>query len=309
MATIVLVHGIDQQQKSADTLETEWLPALAGGVRTSGFPNIADRLWRDRATPQGIDTRMAFYGHLFLQKGQMGDDPGDFTASEEQFAERLAEEWLVRAAESSRPADQAVAVRELAYLREEIGQQEQGGGNLTRKAIQSVARVRWFAPYGMGFAERFVKRSLAQVTRYLNDDAIRQPARQAVVDMIGPETQIVIGHSLGSVIAYEVVAKLQRPLPLFLTIGSPLGLQTIVYQKLESQPPAFPPNVRRWVNVSDRDDFIAAEPDLSKMFSHGIPPEAIFESTSTVDNGAEPHNAGFYLTKAEIGRPIGQVLA
>ena len=31
MATIVLVHGIAQEQKSADTLEEEWLPDLAGG--------------------------------------------------------------------------------------------------------------------------------------------------------------------------------------------------------------------------------------------------------------------------------------
>ena len=29
MAEIVLVHGIDQQQKSADKLESAWLPALA----------------------------------------------------------------------------------------------------------------------------------------------------------------------------------------------------------------------------------------------------------------------------------------
>jgi len=309
MATIVLVHGIDQQQKSADTLETDWLPALAGGVRTAGFPVIADRLWRDRATAQGIDARMAFYGQLFRQKGQMGDDPGDLSASEEQFAERLAEEWLVRAAASVRPAEKAIAAQELAYLRKEIGQQEQGRGNLTRKAIQSVARIPWFAPYGMGFAERFVNRALAQVTRYLNQDVIRQSARRAVVDLIGPDTQLVIGHSLGSLIAYEVVTKMQRALPLFLTIGSPLGLQTIVYQKLEPQPPVFPPNVRRWVNVSDREDFIAAEPDLNKMFSSRIPPGAIFESTTTVDNGADPHNAKFYLTKAEIGLPIGQTLA
>src|SRR5262249_18903816 len=45
---IVLVHGIDQQQLSADSLEKEWLPALAGGVRTAGFPDVADRLWRVR---------------------------------------------------------------------------------------------------------------------------------------------------------------------------------------------------------------------------------------------------------------------
>ena len=67
MATIVLVHGIAQEQKSADTLEEEWLPNLAGGVRTAGFPEIADRLYRLRSGPDGIDTRMAFYGDLFLK--------------------------------------------------------------------------------------------------------------------------------------------------------------------------------------------------------------------------------------------------
>ena len=67
MATIVLVHGIAQEQKSADTLEEEWLPDLAGGVRTAGFPEIADRLYRLRSGPDGIDARMAFYGDLFLR--------------------------------------------------------------------------------------------------------------------------------------------------------------------------------------------------------------------------------------------------
>jgi hypothetical protein len=37
MAEIVLVHGIDQQQKSADRLEQEWLPDLAGDVRIGGI--------------------------------------------------------------------------------------------------------------------------------------------------------------------------------------------------------------------------------------------------------------------------------
>jgi hypothetical protein len=96
MAEIILVHGIDQQQKTADKLESEWIPALAGGVRVAGFPTIADRIWRDAAKPGGIETRMANYGYLFLAPGQMGDDPGDFTAEEAKLAEALALEWLKR---------------------------------------------------------------------------------------------------------------------------------------------------------------------------------------------------------------------
>jgi len=42
MAVIVCVHGIDQQQQSADELEKEWLPALAGGIRMAGFGDLAD---------------------------------------------------------------------------------------------------------------------------------------------------------------------------------------------------------------------------------------------------------------------------
>ena len=82
MAEIILVHGIDQQQKSADMLESQWVPCLAGGVRTAGFPDVADRIWRDASNPGSIETRMAFYGNLFLTPGQQGDDPGEYTAEE-----------------------------------------------------------------------------------------------------------------------------------------------------------------------------------------------------------------------------------
>ena len=78
--------------------------------------------------------------------------------------------------------------------------------------------------------------------------------------------------------------------------------------RLRPQPPAFPPNVRRWVNIVDRDDFIAAEPDLRGLFSAGMSSDAVFEAGYTVDNGADPHSAGFYLGKAQLGKPVGEVL-
>src|SRR6266567_5988812 len=98
MATIVLVHGIAQEQKSADTLEEEWLPDLAGGVRTAGFPEIADRLYRLRSGPDGIDTRMAFYGDLFLRGDQQGLEPEEPSRPEHALAEELAVGWPARAA-------------------------------------------------------------------------------------------------------------------------------------------------------------------------------------------------------------------
>ena len=39
-----------------------------------------------------------------------------------------------------------------------------------------------------------------------------------------------------------------------------------------------------------------------------MPIGTVFDSGYTVDNGAEPHNAQFYLGKAQVGKPVGEVL-
>ena len=307
MAEIILVHGIDQQQMTADKLESVWLPALAGGVRVAGFPDVADRIWRDAGKAGSIQTRMALYGTLFLTPGQQGDDPGDFTPEEAVFAEALALEWLSHVSErATKEKTRETGERELAYVTKQMGT-EQGAGSVVRSAISSLAKITWFAPFGMGFAERFIRRSLAQVTRYFTNDKIRTAALDSVLKLIGPETKVLIGHSLGSVIAYEAAHLMKQPLPLLLTIGSPLGLQTIIYQRLRPQPPRFPSTVQRWVNVADRDDFIAVEPDLKELFGADVPAGARLEGGYTVDNGADPHKCDFYLGKEQVGKPLGEV--
>jgi hypothetical protein len=309
MATVVLVHGIAQEQKSADTLEEEWLPDLAGGVRTAGFPEIADRLYRHRSGPDGIDTRMAFYGDLFLEGDQQGLEPAELSPPEHALAEQLAMEWTVRAA--SRPADEKsrrAARQELAQLQQTAGE-EQGARAAARSAIDSLARIRWFAPFGMGFASRFVMRSLTQVTRYLSDDDLREQALARVHALLTADTQVLIGHSLGSVVAFEAAQTLDHPLPLLITIGCPLGLHTVVYERVRPQPPRFPPLVRRWVNVADRNDIVAAEPDLTPLFGSTAPRGAMLEGGYVVENGAKPHQADFYLAKAQVGRPIGALFS
>lgn len=245
-----------------------------------------------------------FTGIYILARGQQGDDPGELTSTQNQIAETLAREWLGRVAgRATKDRTRVAGARELAYLSGQMGA-EQGGGAIARSAIGGLSRVSWFAPHGMGFAERFVNRALAQVSRYLSDDTIRSAAIDCVLRLVGPETRVLIGHSLGSVVAYEAAHRIRQPLQLLLTLGSPLGLQTIVYQRLRPQPPGFPPAVRRWINVADRDDFIAAEADLTGFFGVGKPPSSVFEGGYTVDNGAEPHNSDFYLGKAQVGRPV-----
>jgi hypothetical protein len=97
-----------------------------------------------------------------------------------------------------------------------------------------------------------------------------------------------------------------QPLPLLVTLGSPLGLRTIVKDCLRP-PAAFPPRVGRWLNVADLDDFVAAEPDLRPLFTHHLPTASRFDGV-TVDHGSDPHNPCYCLGKIAVGRAVAEAL-
>ncbi|WP_410654891.1 hypothetical protein [Amycolatopsis sp. lyj-112] len=304
MARIVLVHGIAQEQKSADTLEAEWLPSLAGGIRLAGDTVLADDLWRD-ARPGAAGARMAFYGDLFLRDGQQGG-ADELTVEEGALAEALAAEWLRNAAfRSSREGDRNLARTELAHLGG-VSEEYQGVRAAARPVLNALVRLRPFARLGVAFAERVLVKALKQVTLYLTDETIRERVQERVAAHIGPETEVIIGHSLGSVVAYEAAHRHGGPLPLLLTVGSPLGLRTVVYERTRPQPPSVPPGVARWVNLADRDDLVAAKPDLGPMFPGA---DGVLDSGYTVDNGAKPHEAAFYLAKRRTGEVLSAALS
>ena len=95
MAEIIFVHGIAQEQYSAKLLEKDWLPALAGGVGTAGFSQVADRIWHGSGSAHRprIEARMAFYGDLFLEADKQ-DGGEEIPVDELPSAAALARVWL-----------------------------------------------------------------------------------------------------------------------------------------------------------------------------------------------------------------------
>ena len=88
----------------------------------------------------------------------------------------------------------------------------------------------------------------------------------------------------------------------------PLTGTTVIYERLRPQPSIYPRQVCRWVNIADRNDLVAAEPDLTDLFGQSVPEGCQLEGHYTVDNGAKPHAPSFYLIKRQTGQPIGQAL-
>ena len=92
------------------------------------------------------------------------------------------------------------------------------------------------------------------------------------------------------------------------TLGCPLGLRNIVYDRLQPQPPHVPACVTGWDNLADNDDLVAAHLDLTPFFPPA-PGRTITPVTPPiVDNGARPHEASHYLTKRSAGRIVARAL-
>ncbi|MBB4715554.1 hypothetical protein BJ965_005436 [Streptomyces luteogriseus] len=276
MARIVGVHGVGKQRLGSNTLLKDWEPALADGLDRAGGPRLASG-----------DLHMAFYGDLFRPPGRtlaVGDPM--FTADDVDEAEtELLMEWWAECAR----VDPAVP--------------PPGGDTLARspRAAQTALRVLQHSRFFGGLSLRALVFDLKQVRRYLMDDDLRVAARKQVEEAIGPDTRVVVAHSLGSVVAFEALcARPGHGVRALVTLGSPLGMRMVV-DRLRPGPETWP-GTTSWTNVIDEGDVVAAVKDLSLFFGTGV-------VGKVVHNGSHAHDATLYLTAKETGEAVAEGLA
>lgn len=102
-----------------------------------------------------------------------------------------------------------------------VAGEEMGPRALLRPVMNGLSQLRWFVDPLLNVAAPVVWRALTQVSRYLSDETIRSQVQQRVLDLIDDDTRLVIGHSLGSVVAYEALHHSNHETAL-ITLGSPL---------------------------------------------------------------------------------------
>lgn len=78
----------------------------------------------------------------------------------------------------------------------------------------------------------------------------------------GDKTDIIVAHSLGSVIAFDYVFKFKKykyesgaTLKALFTLGSPIPIFTTAMNHVESNL-KLPRNIKKWINILDKDDGI-----------------------------------------------------
>ncbi|WP_157245209.1 hypothetical protein [Nonomuraea typhae] len=184
---------------------------------------------------------------------------------------------------------------------------ELGVGEHLTGALKAFAG--WLLGRLDGRASAFAKLFCPEVAVYLTDSARRQKARQVVAEVIRRRRPgVVVAHSLGSVVAYEAFwANPDLETDLLITLGSPLGMRNVIFERLLPAPVngrgERPPGVGRWVNIADKDDIAAIPPELCDSFA-GIDEERLVNL-----DWLDFHTAGKYLGCEAIGPYLRPYLA
>lgn len=133
-----------------------------------------------------------------------------------------------------------------------------------------------------------LKASMQDSLRYLrNEDGIATRIRALVAEELRTAWRddshlLLIGHSMGSVVAWDTLwelSRMQSPVRIdtFMTLGSPLGLNFIRHRVLGARAPGarrFPDNIRHWHNLAAIGDLTALQRrfgrDYRKMLELGL---------------------------------------
>jgi hypothetical protein len=276
MTRIVVVHGIGQH-KGAETLLADWFPALCDGVALAGGP----RLGADQ-----VD--MAFYGDLFRPAGHRGLGIPDLDAGdvEEGLERELLLQWWESAAREESPVAGPQAAARMRT------------SDTVQRALNALSHSAFFA----GVSERLMIYSARQVRRYFTEPELRAHIQDRLARAVTDSTEVIVAHSLGTVVAYEALcARPDWPDLKLVTLGSPLAVPRLVFDRLLPQPRAgygrWPAPVSRWTNIADRGDVVALVKELAPFFGDRV-------TDVLVHNGAKAHDVRPYLTAAETGRAI-----
>lgn len=149
-------------------------------------------------------------------------------------------------------------------------------------------------------------RTVDLVTTMATVPDLRQQVQDRIDGEVTDETRAIVGHSLGSVIAYGALRRHPEwKVHTLVTLGSPLG-QPRVLENLDPPVTAgeqapWPGSVQRWVNVAAVGDKAASINRLADVFGERV-------EDVHVDNGHRAHDPEPYLNARPTGAAVAAAL-
>lgn len=292
MTNLVLVHGRSQQNKDSVALKEEWLASLRAGLAKTRlempipdervrFPYYGDTLWQMvQGRPDGEVAEVIVRGR--------GADEGE---------RELLEEVVQAVQEKTGISDEQVD----EVLDSEVRERGPLNWEVTQGILRAVDR---FVPFGSGASIALATRD---VYRYLTNLSIRDRIETGILQAMEPGVPtVVVSHSLGTVVAYNLLrregATRGWKVPVFVTLGSPLGIRGI---KKRLSPIGHPECAGAWKNAMDERDVVALYPLTDRNFS--VDPD--IENKTDVDNHTRNrHGIAGYLEDPDVATWIHAAL-
>lgn len=286
MRTLVLVHGRAQEHKDPLAVKQEWLSALDVGAHHVGRPlDLPD----DRI-------RLPYYGQTLYDL--VSGDPEraaevvvrgseDGPNAEEQFVR----EAVLEIAEHAGITESQV----LAETGEDVVERGPLNWRWVRATLTALDRLPNVSAWSVALATR-------DVYQYLNNVRVRDTIEDGVRQALdGTDEAVVVSHSLGTVVAYNLLRREAAArgwkVPLLITLGSPLAVTTIARTL---RPVSWPDPVGTWFNAYDPQDIVALHPLTTPWFGvDGI------DNYGKVDNPtSNQHGISGYLSDPRVAATI-----
>lgn len=281
---LLLVHGRAQEGKDPVKLQQEWVAALHQGAAKSGSA-LAPR----------VEVAFPFYGDLLDSYARQMDVP---LTSEVQARGEQNDEFLKFQYEVAESIRQGAGIPE-EKVNAEFDGPVQERGPLNWKWVQAVLRA--IDKNGRGMNQATLELFTRDVFLYVTRAGVRDAIDRLVAAKLTEEPTVVVGHSLGSVVTYSVLVSDRRALrvPLYVTVGSPLGVRAI---RDRFRPIRYPqPAVSSWYNAFDPRDVVALYP----LDSTNFPVTPSIENKNDVDNYTDNrHGIAAYLEDRAVAQRI-----
>lgn len=288
MAKIVLVHGMRMETHDRAILQARWRAAVIRGLKATRWGMDNPHL-----IPAKDDIALVYWGDFFRPQQDAGAEPATKGADVDQL--RRFYYGLLR---------KMVRTADVLSLWDEQGRPRSVMARLVDPIVHQTSVYMANGPVN-------------------NADPAQDPGAyfqvQARLDAaLGMDTQVVLGHSLGSVIAYEGLCRSPHRVSTFITVGSPIATPRLIMQPLRERQYRelnYPtsrrrpwPGVERWVNFfAPADVWSVPIKRLAPIFDprirdvevvHGNPHRAV-----------ETHKLTTYLKHGEVCDEIARGLA
>lgn len=252
---VIYIHGIGEQPPK-EQWRREWDAALFGkpmGERTSMA------YWSDILHGQPTAAAMRARAIRHQAEGR--------ASAEEIDLDEIVKEAAVPAAKRRQAAARLERIAEALAGVEYAGQRSRGGRDAGAKALPLPGFMR--RPIAKAFLERFLK----DVAAYFYQPRARKKIQDRLRTEIknSKEPFVLVSHSLGTVVAFEVLSEKQltrQDCSLLVTMGSPLGIQEVQDVLVDcGNELIVPKRVRGWRNFADRLDPVALDAGLGNDFT------------------------------------------